>query len=412
MALRGAALALTAANYSTVDIWALFDDTKFFRDVAAWFGDQSPAREESLLLVGPGYGFILYAGSLLLGWSAWGHLIAQVFVSAVNCLLVRVLALELGLKEREATLAALISAVSLSAIAASVMLYTETWYLTLTLLALILFLRGIRTRHTGRCLAAAALFCAAALVRSVGQFVPLAIAGAFIFDALVQRQRIRLTVRPALFLTLAVALTLAWPLRNYVVHGVFTISETGTRAARLYWTASALTGNGDAAAIDSVRSIWDKQVEWRYHTPTPTLKQRHEFDVSVIRDTLAQRPGRMMSAYLMNVWTNMTEESRIQSILMPQFTAFWRQYSKRFASGLGPWLVGFTLLGALALWRRGRRESVVFLLALYLYYGLITGATFWQGSRIFLPGQIAWAPLVAVCLVSAVDFFRSADPRV
>ncbi len=376
-----------------------FSDTLFFRDVAWWFASGSPDLENSLVLVGPGYGYILYVWGLIVGWNAWGHLALQLVIAALNCVLISVMCSRLGLKKSIGLLAGYFHAFSLTAITLSCTLYTETWFIFFTLLTLITFLDALRAKTIGHYFIFAAFAFCAAMVRSVGQFYPIVLFGILVLYAIYQkiRRKAGITLMMPLFGTLlALSLILSWPIRNYVKHGIFTISETGTRAAKRYWLAAAVSGTYEEDEINRRRKIWDEQMHNRFGTKTPSLSQRHQFDISVVRDTVMKYPARMLSGYLHNVWVNMTKDSRLQYEQTPQLNPLWFFYTKKLATGLGTPVFWLILFGGAVLMMRGKTFAGVFLVVLYAYLGLITGATFWQGSRIFLPGQVAWAPLLSV----------------
>ena len=65
-------------------------------------------------------------------------------------------------------------------------------------------------------------------------------------------------------------------------------------------------------------------------------------------------------------------------------------------------MLGLTLAGLLILFYRGKVAVAVLLAAVYAYFALLSGFTFWQGSRIFYPAQAA-----GVFLVSAAVYYPS-----
>lgn len=395
LTVRAIFLWLVAQNFTSDEYWFKFSDTVFFADVAQSFRDGFGANENSLIIVGPGYGFVLYIQELIVGSNVWANLTVNIIVSSLNCLLVRSLALRMGLPITVAALAGYICALSISSISFSCILYTETVFTLVTLLVIHSFFSTIISGRLSDGLAFASLCAIASLIRSVGQFYPLVFALVMtinLWRECKSNQSLSLkTARLFAFVILAAALTVIWPLRNYYTHGVFTISETGIRAARDYWIAATLVDIHGEESIDTPRREWNRQIAERYGAGAPTIYQRHEFDLCVIRDTVKAYPLETISAYLANVWTNVTSESYVQRANVPQLDGLWNFYSKRFASNLGVFLVVLHVVGVWLMIRRGRWSAATILGVCYVYLALITGASFWQGSRLFLPAQPLWA---------------------
>ncbi|MCH7879517.1 MAG: hypothetical protein IH914_09425 [candidate division Zixibacteria bacterium] len=404
LTVRAIFLWLVAQNFTSDEYWFKFSDTVFFADVAQSFRDGFALHEESLALVGPGYGFVLFIQDLFAGSNVWANLIINILVSSLNCLLVRSLALRVGVSKTTAALAGYICALSISSISFSCILYSETVFTLITLLTVHSFLSTVAQGRLSDGLAFASLCAIASLIRSVGQFYPLMLALLLALWIWHERNNAGLpdiplrSARLFMYVTLAAALTIIWPLRNYAVHGVFTISETGTRAARDYWIAEAVADIHGDTSLEIPRVLWKKQIASRYGPTGPTILQRHEFDLNIIRDTVSAYPLETFSAYLGNVWTNMTSESYVQHENVPQLDELWTFYSKRFASNLGVVLVMLHFLGSYLMIRGGLWRAATLLALFYLYLALITGASFWQGSRLFLPAQPFWAISCAFAL--------------
>jgi hypothetical protein len=54
---------------------------------------------------------------------------------------------------------------------------------------------------------------------------------------------------------------------------------------------------------------------------------------------------------------------------------------------------------------RRQNKLAAVLIAIWLYFGMLSGLTLWQGSRVFYPGQIAWSIMLAYLGVAAWDRF-------
>ncbi|MFQ5608463.1 MAG: hypothetical protein ACE5GA_10990, partial [Candidatus Zixiibacteriota bacterium] len=196
--------------------------------------------------------------------------------------------------------------------------------------------------------------------------------------------------RPLVFAALSLVLTLGWATRNYVKHGVFSVSETGVSAARIYWVASVIAPERTLEDVNAVRMAWYGEIAKRYGA-SMTLLERHEFDVSVVRDSVSKYPEEHIRSYGRSVWENMTHQSFHQYKLVPQWIPLWNELSRRFLAGMGKYVVCLTLVGFAALALSGRRRTAAFLLMFYALYALTSGITFWQSSRIFFPAEPFWA---------------------
>ena len=63
-----------------------------------------------------------------------------------------------------------------------------------------------------------------------------------------------------------------------------------------------------------------------------------------------------------------------------------------------------SLIGFIVLLFRRQYYVALILGLIFLYYGLLGGFGPWQGSRYFYPGQISWAILCSISLVTIVQF--------
>jgi hypothetical protein len=70
-------------------------------------------------------------------------------------------------------------------------------------------------------------------------------------------------------------------------------------------------------------------------------------------------------------------------------------------------MAGFAVLLLMRRWR-----AFVYLGTLYLYFTLMIGFTRWQGSRLFYPGQIAWAIVIGWLIVSVVAIAGQGGRRI
>lgn len=392
-------LGLVSQNMNGDELWGAFYDTQKYLQIVEYFKTWDPQYKELLLLAGPGYALILLVVDFFASGNVWAHVTLQALLSALSSVMIFRLAVSLQLPKRVAYLAGYIHAFSLTAIYLSASMLTETWFVFVSLLALVTFLRAYR--EDSILLYTVAVLCVvfSAMIRSLGQFYPFIIALVVFVPALKSRVFDRISLwRPLGFAALALFLILLWPVRNYVVHDIFTVSETGTRAARLYWTASAVGGSSAGANVWAVRAAWEDEISERFAGKTPTPREMHDFDVSVIRDTLSARTADMLGAYANAAWSNAITPSVYHTHLAPQPATLWGFYNQMAKKGLGKINFALTLIGLLILAFRRDWFAVTTLGSLWALFTLTSGVTFWQGSRIYFPAMMAWAPLAALAL--------------
>lgn len=400
LSLRAVFLVFVSSNLTSKSIWNLFPDTGVYLIISTYFKSSLPYVEYDLLLSGPGYGFIIYTLSGVVGMNGWAHIIVQILISAATSVLIRQLALHLGLRSKVATFAGYVHAFSLTAIYLSCSLLTETWFVFLSTLALLAFISALKSNRTAHYLAFAFLCFSAAMVRSIAQFYPLVLVAIVLVPAVWNRRfDMRALWRPLGFSCLALTLVFLWSARNYATHGVFTVSETGIRAARMYWIASGISESGADGDILQARETWDKEFETRYPGAEATSKARHDFDMSVVRDSLFKYPGRMLRVYASAAWENVTAPSFFHKILAPQLSPLWNTYSRLATRNTGAVIVLLTMMGFGIMAMTGSRQAALFLCAFYVFFAATSGVTFWQASRVFFPAEPFWTIGCATALL-------------
>ncbi len=414
-AIRASFFILIFSQFTSDQYWRLLDDTAHHINVLQAFAGNSSTLEDSLLLVGPGYGAILWLFSFIFGMSAWWHVCVQVVISSLNCALLCKLAALLTGETRTAKIAGYLQAISLTSISLSCALCTETWFVFFSLVGGIELIAACRT-HTWKfvIMSSVALF-AAAMIRPVGQFYPLLLIGG---GAIAGYLSVNRTTRSdnrwkRTVITVGIAsgvMISAWGVRNYLVNDIFTISETGTRAARAYWIASGAVNSTERVPIERVRTAWQSELEQKYG-PHPTPKMRHDFDAQIVRDSLFSRPLHFGSWYMRHAWSNLVSQSFMQRLQAPQLKPVWDFYSRTIGGIAGKLAVIFALIGIVCLMLDRNWMSATVLGVAYAYFALITGASFWQGDRLSFPAQVIGAIAVAVALNTMTRFAITAMGR-
>ncbi len=198
----------------------------------------------------PGYALFL----ALLTWAGpLAAILVQVLLSAASVLLVLRIARAVFADERTALLAAWLFAFEPLSVIYSVLLLSETLFLTLFLLSLERLAEFLRS-HKLRTLAAAGLCLAAAtFVRPVTYYLPLALAvGLLAVLARTPGLRPGLCWKaPAVLLLSAMPWLAAWQMRNYVETGFAGFSSIQTQDL-YYFSAGEVTARLEHRTLDQV----------------------------------------------------------------------------------------------------------------------------------------------------------------
>jgi hypothetical protein len=287
-------------------------------------------------------------------------------------------------------------------------------YFFVFLLALLVYLRALASGRWFHFVVAGVLTGAAVMIRSAGQFWPFMMIGLAIAyqwwgerntsspavlhaRALIPRVSVAVAI-PLLFM-------LGWMSHNDRVHGVFTMGITsGNGPANVCAiTIERLTGVPAATTMN-------KWVQERKDAigETGLLSLGETYDVYLTRtravvDSLGWEVGK---TYLSVMWENLNEISRLHRLLLPGYddvTIPIEEYIMKHR--LNYLNITLSMLGlVLLLWRRQWWPAAV-LAGIYIYYAGMGGFFRWQYTRHFMPGQIAWAILIAIALVTIAGFF-------
>ncbi|MCH9032112.1 MAG: glycosyltransferase family 39 protein, partial [candidate division Zixibacteria bacterium] len=367
--------------------------------------DSIPSFEESIVLCGPGYGFILAIIRTLPGNEILNILITQSIIGALNCLLLAFLAYRLAGSKVTAILAGIIASFSLTGIALCSMVLTETIFIFFILISLILFIEACKTNRWTLWIMAGLFMAVAAFVRSAGLYL-----GPFILFVLVLTPKTafnfskrKILIRAGLATLVCIGLTGTWAARNYVRHDLFTLAETGPRAVTRYLMAKVISSQTPGASTAEIGKRLFDSTSFGMSYPKLSMSERKAEDIRVIKSTFAKYPRETILTYLDLIRANVTQDAHLHAVLLKKFQGLWLGISERITSHLGYKIILFHFLGLALLWWRQKRLAAIFSGAVYLYFALLCGFTFWQGSRLFFPGQIGWAITCAFVFSVASD---------
>jgi 4-amino-4-deoxy-L-arabinose transferase-like glycosyltransferase len=210
----------------------------------------------------PVYPAFLATVYALVGHYPAAALAAQIVIASLASGLTYLIARELGLSTRRATIAGLAVALEpVSALMANVVL-TDTFFATWLLTGLWALVRWNRTRSWKWLIVAAIGMGIAALTRPVGQYLPVALLVPIVVMTRRCSPRIpwrRVVTICLVFVMLSTGIMAGWSYRNYQERGIFTISTIGTTNL-LYWRAADVYARAEGITLWQARERLESEV--------------------------------------------------------------------------------------------------------------------------------------------------------
>ncbi len=375
--------------------------------------------EHGFFYFGPGFACFLAVLAFFFKSHIFPVVVVNIILSSSSCLLIYALARRLTDSYAMAMTAALLTATSYTSIVLSCCVMSDTLYFFVFLLALLVYLRALASGRWLLFIGAGILTGAAIMIRSVGQFWPLIMIGLAVAHRLWTDKNPASppTLRPrALILRVSVAVAipilfmLGWMSHNYRVHGVFTMGITsGNGPANVAaMTIERLSGVPAATTMNK----WVQERKDAISATELSLGETYNVYLTHTRAVVDSLGWEVYKTYLSVMWENLNEISRLHRLLAPQYnevTIPLEEFVMKHDLNHANFILSMPGL-ALLLWRR-RWWLAVVLGGIYVYYAAMGGFFRWQYTRHFMPGQIAWAILIAVVLVTIARFVgRSAGP--
>ncbi len=407
-------LALFAAsnNQATTDgVLAQCFDCRQYLFMAQDIAHGTPDAEHGFFYFGPGYGVFLAAMNIFAQGKPGILILVNIILSSLSCLLIYKLAMKLTKSYAISIIAALLAVVSYTAIGLSLLVMSDTLYFFLLLLMLLAFLKALETRKVHFFVLAGLAGGASVLTRSLGQLWPLLmilIAIAFLWKRhdipyLKRTTTWKIAGKIAISAGLVFAMTLAWVIRNDIVHDTpivaFTSANGPANLAAI--TIERLTGTPS----NEVLADWTQNYIDSTGDSDVTLGDLYHLRWRRAVETFDTLRWPMVRTYLSLDWENLNEISYLHRTLVPKYdnTTIPMEI---WIMGHGLNYVNFILsmLGLIILFATRRARIAIILGIIYFYYASLLGAYRWQYSRHFLPGQIAWSILIAVTIVFASTY--------
>ena len=402
--LRVSYLALMATVHSSDSILNLFPDSHSYtliaKDILNETGEANRvASDYRMLFRGPGYAGFLAICFAIFGISVWPILVIQIILSSLNTVLV-VLLTKRFLPEwpRTALMAGLLCATSLTAIALSCSILTETLFVSLFLVSLMCWWDGLVTGHWRYFIIAGLLLGCGCLVRSAGQFWVL---GTIILSWIIARRQNNYTLllKTAVYASLVLVIILGWVARNYYKHHIIALEVGSVSTVKYYLGVKVYARIHHQKDIVQIRETWGKdEAIQRLEYGERSHQEIHHQRILFALDLIKRYPWEVMTTFFGLVYENISEKDSLHYMQLPQFQGIWRKIRKGYKLCIRLSLI-LMVIGCFQLWRAKKYLSLVVLLTIYAYFALISGLTFWQGSRILFPAQVSWAILISAAFI-------------
>jgi hypothetical protein len=198
---------------------------------------------------------------------------------------------------------------------------------------------------------------------------------------------------------LAILLIASWTARNWVRHDIPTFSISSAAGAAK--VAALTVVRSDERTYFEVIKEWNRQVRVDKGRSNLTYREQHDLYVDRSLQTLRTDPVGFTTTYLANSWENLTALCFYHRLLLPDFNPRLIPLEYRLRSAYVNYLpVALALIGLILLLVQRSYRLTFTLAVIYIYYAGLIGFAVDQGSRVFLPGQMAENILIAVVLAA------------
>ncbi|PKK84758.1 MAG: hypothetical protein CVT49_00980 [candidate division Zixibacteria bacterium HGW-Zixibacteria-1] len=396
---------LMSSEYNSVQIMNLFPDTQTYLQAAEGLIGNNDIGRYDLYLVGPGYPFFLGLFAFALNKAYWLMILVQIILSCLSCVLIYEISIMLTGNRIIGVVAGLLSAFSMTSISLANAVLTETLFFFLFALSLYMFFKALNENRYWIYIVSGITGGFSILVRSVAILFPLLLVIFFLLYPIQEGAAGKKKVLPrfAVLILLFILLPLVWGIRNNAVYGTPAIAGTGLGAARVYLSGKVLYNSQNRSPYefreyrDSIFRAMEPDIN------AGNFKKLNDESIDFVVSTFTNYPGLFIKAYFSTILENITSTSTLQQIQLPQYKKTFKFLDDNFSLDYkNPLVLVFFLVGFVILSRKNFRSAII-LLMIYVYYALMSGITFGQGSRIFFPAQSAWPILVAIALIFLYD---------
>ncbi len=367
----------------------------------------------------PGYPLFLALHFNLFGENPIPILLLQTVLSAFTCVMLALIAIEVGLSPPVARLAGFLFAFLITSIALAAIPLSDTLYTFFFALSIWLAMRALKSGGLSAWIMIGLVCGLCILVRPIGKFWPLALMSVsarmlFIRHRIFEIRWTSLfqTLRgPVIAMFIAALCVLPWVARNARVHGlpvlaITTISAPATVAAK---AAADISGKEFRAVQDE----WDRKFLDQHageERAIDGLCRNAKYHTDSI---VAHYPMAFAKVYANWTWENLHAPDYLLATAAPRFSGFANRVTEFFKSnGLLRLRFYLAVVGFLLLLIYRQFAAAMILGVTYLYCATTIGAFPYQGSRYALPAQVPGMILIAVVGVTGLQLLRWGFHRV
>lgn len=392
LTLRVIYLILTVLHLGAEQLATYAADSEVYLTVARHILSYDPMGDYAILRVGPGYGLIIAGIQTAFGANPLWVIAFNVVMGSLAPVLVYFLAFRLTRIRIVALLAGLISAVSMTSVALSCNILTDQPFFTVHVAGMVCLAKGFTNGRIKWFIASGLLAGAAVFIRSAAMYWPFLL----LLIPLVIPVPKRFPSRWAIFSRVTIAagiilvLIAGWSYRNDLKHGLFTFGTNGMLTIRSCLGAKAIVENTDENDLIKLRESWEGEDGDRtdeYVKAYGRAKDRFE-------KIFSEHPGWVTKAYLETVWSNVRAGNHFPLGQIPALKTFWEILIKIHERWLGIVVFFASLAGIICLFIDRRYFAAMLLGLTFAYFTLLSGFSFWQGSRIYFPAEMAWSILI------------------
>ncbi len=357
--------------------------------------------ENSLYMVGFGYGLFLAILFLITAKSLMISLILQLAVGAVSTVYLYKIGMRISGNKALSIIAASINAVSPTSLSLGTSFLSETVFFACIVALVYTFIGVLESPTRRKWILLAAVVSYATFTRSVAQFLPLVIIGVVLVIPKGSFSVVKKTVIKGCTISMlaVIALLALWALRNYYVNDLFVVAGTGPGAAAAYLGTKVATEQSDSLSFRDNIIIFNQELrDWMKVAPG-SMKRYNEWCVQKLKSLIRKDPLSFVHSYLLIVWDNVRAYDEIPQYRFPIYKRAIVRYTDRarkYRLDLIPLILATA--GFVIFLYKKKIPIAIFLASIYAYFGLISGFTWGQGSRIFYPAQAAGVLFIAAAI--------------
>lgn len=384
------------------------DMTGYYYAAQSIYGNLSWSSP-AIMMFGPGYPTIIAVLSLPFGQNPSSIIIGQIILGSVGSALQGYLGFLLTDNRRIGIITGLLSSCSVLSIAYASFLWSETVFVLMLQVALILLIKARSQTSIWPIVISGFLLGVAVLTRSVAQILPLLLAGwAYwwyrIADSSSGWFRRRAMIRVLIISLIPVMMAGGWTMHNKSCCQVNWLAMAGPvgmgKAVRL------ITSHTEGISYEQADSVFWNQVTSHKDFSSNNYRVIGEVASSQFLKTALNHPLATIYVLGKNAIHNVTVDSTpthlptrshgILKVIADVTSIRWLNLRTLVLA-----IIGLTILLA-----RRRFAASVLMGGICLYFGIMSAFALNQGSRIFFPAHIASSVLVAVVLNEIFDRTR------